>query len=41
VSAIKNLKGVLTMFERMSGMRINFHKTELTHLKDRIHAIAH
>jgi hypothetical protein len=26
---LKNLKGVLALFEQISGMRINFHKSEL------------
>jgi hypothetical protein len=41
---LENLKNTLTMFEQISGMRINFHKSELTpiNLKDsQTHDIAH
>jgi hypothetical protein len=41
---VRNLKGVLSLFEILSGMRINFHKSELIPLNvddDRIHEIAH
>jgi hypothetical protein len=41
---LENLKNTLTLFEQISGMRINFHKSELTpiNLKDsQTHDIAH
>jgi hypothetical protein len=44
MSAIRNLKGALILFERIPEMRINFHKSELIplNLEDEIiHEIAH
>jgi hypothetical protein len=41
---LENLKNTLTLFEQISGMRINFHKSELTpiNLEDsQTHDIAH
>jgi hypothetical protein len=42
--AIRNLKCVLMLFEQVSGMRINFHKSEWVPMnldEDQIHEIAH
>jgi hypothetical protein len=44
IDSIRNLKGVPMLFERVSGMRINFHKCDLIHMnleEGRIHEIAH
>jgi hypothetical protein len=44
MSAIRNLKGALILFERIPEMRINFHKSELISLNledEIIHEIAH
>jgi hypothetical protein len=41
---LRNLKGVLMLFERVSGMRINFHKSECVPMnldEDMAHVIAH
>jgi hypothetical protein len=41
---LKNMKGILMLFERVSGMRINFHKSEVIPLnmeEDMCHEIAH
>lgn len=40
----KNLKGILMWFEQLSGMRINFHKSELIPMNvdpDTVHSLAH
>jgi hypothetical protein len=44
LGAIRNLKGVLMLFERVSGMRINFHKGEVILVnveENQAHVIAH
>jgi hypothetical protein len=41
---LRNLKCILVLFERVYGMRINFHKSEFIHMnldEERIHEIAH
>jgi hypothetical protein len=41
---LRNLIGVLMLFERVSGIRINFHKSECIPLnvdEERAHEIAH
>jgi hypothetical protein len=43
-SKIRNLKGVLMLFEKTSGMRINFHKGEVIPInldENNAHGIAH
>jgi hypothetical protein len=44
LEAIRNLKGVLMLFEQVSGMKVNFHKSEMIPLNlddNRIHELAH
>jgi hypothetical protein len=44
VSYLKNLKIILALFERISGMRTNFHKSEFIPLhleEDMVHEIGH
>jgi hypothetical protein len=44
MDSIRNLKGVLMLFETVSGMRINFYKCELIPMnleEERTHEIAH
>lgn len=41
---LRNLKGCLVWFEQLSGMRINFHKSELIPINlgsDEVHRISH
>src|SRR6266498_2893825 len=37
----KNLKLILSAFEQLSGLKINFHKSELPYFGDAQHAAAH
>jgi hypothetical protein len=42
--AIRNLKGILMIFEQVSGMRVNFHKSKMIPMnldENRYHEIAH